>query len=115
MDINTYYGIVSYAVGVSLIITIAGIKSGRRFFHLFNRRHAARHTGQILGNGHDGRVNHRPPRDQEEPLELADLMGMGGLESTNRFLTDNPEVNPEVGQQESGRCSSSSSSSSSRF
>ena len=71
LDINTYYGIVSYAVGVSLIITIAGIKSGRRFFHLFNRRHAARHTGQILGNGHDGRVNHRPPPlDQEEPLEL---------------------------------------------
>ena len=70
LDINTYYGIVSYAVGVSLIITIAGIKSGRRFFHLFNRRHAPRHTGQILGNGHDGRVNHRPQRDQEEPLEL---------------------------------------------
>ena len=73
MDINTYYGIVSYAVGVSLIITVAGISSGRRFFHLFNRRrrHAARHTGQILGNGHDGRVNHRPPPlDQEEPLEL---------------------------------------------
>jgi hypothetical protein len=23
-----------------------------------------------LGNGHDGRVNHRPQRDQEEPLEL---------------------------------------------
>ena len=70
LDINTYYGIVSYAVGVSLILSVAGIKSGRRFFHLFNRRHAARHTGQILGNGHDGRVNHRPQRDQEEPLEL---------------------------------------------
>jgi hypothetical protein len=22
------------------------------------------------GHGHDGRVNHRPQRDQEEPLEL---------------------------------------------
>ncbi len=99
MDINTFYGIVSYAVGVSLILTVAGIKWGRRFFHLFNRRHAARHTGQILGHG-DGR--------QEEPLELADLMG--GLESTNRLLTDNPEVNPnlEVFGQESDRCSSSS-------
>jgi hypothetical protein len=59
------------------------------------------------GHGHDGRVNHRPPpRDQEEQLELADLMG--GLELANHLLTDNPEVNPEVGQQESGRCSSSS-------
>ena len=105
MDINTYYGIVSYAVGVSLIITVAGISSGRRFFHLFNRRHAARHTGQILGNGHDGRVNHRPPPlDQKEQLELGDLMG--GLESVNRLLTDNQ--NPEVGQQESGLCSTSS-------
>jgi hypothetical protein len=61
--------------------------------------------------GHDGRVNHRPPRDQEEPLDqrgLADLMG--GLELANRLLTDNPEVNPnlEVFGQESGRCSSSS-------
>jgi hypothetical protein len=58
--------------------------------------------------GHDGRVNHRPPLDQEEPLDqrgLADLMG--GLELVNSLLTDNPEVNPEVGQQESGRCSSS--------
>ena len=107
MDINTYYGIVSYAVGVSLILSVAGIKSGRRFFHLFNRRrrHAARHTGQILGNGHDGRVNHRPPpRDQEEQLELGDLMG--GMESVNRLLTGNPNL--EVGQQESGRCSTSS-------
>jgi len=53
-------------------------------------------------------VNHRPPpRDQEEQLELADLMG--GLELANHLLTDNPEVNPEVGQQESGRCFSSSS------
>ena len=68
LDLHTYYGIVSYAVGVSLILTVAGIKSGRRFFLLFHRRHSARHTGQILG--HEGRVNHRPPRDQEEPLEL---------------------------------------------
>ena len=109
MDINTYYGIVSYAVGVSLILTVAGISSGRRFFHLFNRRrrHAARHTGQILGHGHghDGRVNHRPPpRDQEEQLELGDLMG--GMESVNRLLTDNPNL--EVFGQESGRCSISS-------
>jgi hypothetical protein len=62
--------------------------------------------------GHEGRVNHRPPRDQEplDQRELADLMG--GLELAHRFLTDDPEVNPnpnpEVGQQESGRCSSSS-------
>jgi hypothetical protein len=64
-----------------------------------------------LGHGQDGRANHRPPRDQE-PLgqrELADLMG--GMELAHRYLTDDPEVNPnpnpEVGQ-ESGRCSSSS-------
>ena len=103
LDMNTYYGIVSYAVGVSLILTVAGIKSGRRFFHLFNRRHAARHTDQILENGHDVRVNHRrrpPPRDQE-PLDLM----MGGLESVNRVFTDNP--NPEVIGQESGRGSTS--------
>ena len=95
----------SYAVGVSLILTVAGIKSGRRFFHLFNRRrrHDARHTDQILGNGHDGRVNHRPPpRDQEDPLDLM----MGGLELANRLFTDNQ--NPEVIGQESGRCSTSS-------
>ena len=102
MDITSYYGIVSYAVGVSLILSVAGIKSGRRFFHLFNRRHAARHTDQIVENGHGERVNHRrrpPPRDQE-PLDLM----MGGLESVNRVFTDNPEV---IGQ-ESGRCSTSS-------
>ena len=105
MDITSYYGIVSYAVGVSLILSVAGIKSGRRFFHLFNRRHAARHTDQILENGHDGRVNHRPPpRDQEEQLELGDLMG--GMESVNRLLTDN--LNLEVFGQEAERCSSSS-------
>ncbi len=107
MDITSYYGIVSYAVGVSLILTVAGISSGRRFFHLFNRRrrHAARHTGQILGNGNDVRVNHRPPpRDQEELLELGDLMR--GMESVNRLLTGNPNL--EVFGQEAERCSSSS-------
>ena len=103
MDITSYYGIVSYAVGVSLILSIAGIKSGRRFFHLFNRRrrHAARHTDQILENGHDERVNHRhrPPQRDQEPLDLM----MGGLESVNRVFTDNPEVSG----QESGRGSTS--------
>ena len=97
----------SYAVGVSLILTVAGIKSGRRFFHLFNRRHAARHTDQILENGHDERVNHRhrpPQRDQEELLELGDLMR--GMESVNRLLTGNPNL--EVFGQEAERCSSSS-------
>ena len=107
MDIASYYGIVSYAVGVSLILSVAGIKSGRRFFHLFNRRrrHAARHTDQIVGNGHDERLNNGPPpRDhQEEQLELGDLMG--GMESVNRdrVFTDNPEVSG----QESGRGSTS--------
>ena len=103
MDIASYYGIVSYAVGVSLILSIAGIKTGRRFFHLFNRRrrHAARHTNQIVENGDDERVNHRrrpPPRD---PLDLM----MGGTESVNRdrVFTDNPEVSG----QESGRGSTS--------
>ena len=105
MDINTYYGIVSYAVGVSLIITVAGIKSGRRFFHLFNRRrrHAARHTNQIVENGDDERVNHRrrpPPRDQEE-LDL--MMGGTGSVNSDRVFTDNPEVSG----QESGRGSTS--------
>ena len=103
MDIASYYGIVSYAVGVSLILSIAGIKTGRRFFHLFNNRHAARHADQIVENGDDERVNHRrrpPPRDQEE----LDLM-MGGMESVNRdrVFTDNPEVSG----QESGRGSTS--------
>ena len=104
MDITSYYGIVSYAVGVSLILSVAGIKSGRRFFHLFNRRHAARHTDQIVENGHGERVNHRrrPPQRDQEPLDLM----MGGLELANRVLTGNP--NPEVIGQESGRCSTSS-------
>ncbi len=105
MDITSYYGIVSYAVGVSLILTVAGIKTGRRFFHLFNhrRRHAARHTDQIVGNGHDERLNNGPPpRDhQEEQLELGDLMR--GLESVNSLLTDNP-----IGRQAAERCSTSS-------
>ena len=103
MDIASYYGIVSYAVGVSLILSVAGIKSGRRFFHLFNNRHAARHADQIVENGHGERVNHRrrpPPRDQD-PLDLM----MGGTESVNRdrVFTDNPEVSG----QESGRGSTS--------
>ena len=106
MDIASFYGIVSYAVGVSLILSVAGIKSGRRFFHLFNRRrrHAARHTDQIVENGDDERVNHRhrPPQRDQEPLDLM----MGGLELANRVLTGNP--NPEVIGQESGRCSTSS-------
>ena len=109
MDIASFYGIVSYAVGVSLILSIAGIKTGRRFFHLFNRRrrHAARHTDQIVENGDDERVNHRhrpPQRDQEEQLELGDLMG--GMESVNRVLPGNPNL--EVFGQEAERCSSSS-------
>jgi hypothetical protein len=103
MDIASYYGIVSYAVGVSLILSIAGIKTGRRFFHLFNRRrrHAARHTNQIVENGDDERVNHRrrpPPRDQEE----LDLIGMESV-NRDRVFTDNPEVSG----QESGRGSTS--------
>jgi hypothetical protein len=58
-----------------------------------------------VGNGHDERLNNGPPpRDhQEEQLELGDLMG--GMESVNRLLTDNPNL--EVFGQESGRCSSS--------
>ena len=104
MDIASFYGIVSYAVGVSLILSVAGIKSGRRFFHLFNNRHAARHADQqIVENGDDERVNHRrrpPPRDQD-PLDLM----MEGMESVNRdrVFTDNPEVSG----QESGRGSTS--------
>jgi hypothetical protein len=104
MDIASYYGIVSYAVGVSLILSIAGIKTGRRFFHLFNRRrrHAARHADQqIVENGDDERVNHRrrpPPRDQEE----LDLIGMESV-NRDRVFTDNPEVSG----QESGRGSTS--------
>ena len=100
MDIASYYGIVSYAVGVSLILSIAGIKTGRRFFHLFNRRrrHAARHADQqIVENGDDERVNHRrrpPPRD---PLDL--MMGGTGSVNSDRVFTDNPEVSG----QESGR------------
>ena len=103
MDIASFYGIVSYAVGVSLILSVAGIKSGRRFFHLFNNRHAARHADQIVENGDDERVNHRhrPPQRDQEPLDLM----MGGLESVNRVLTGNP--NPEVIGQESGRGSTS--------
>ena len=103
MDIASYYGIVSYAVGVSLILSIAGIKTGRRFFHLFNNRHAARHADQIVENGHGERVNHRrrPPQRDQEPLDLM----MGGLESVNRVLPGNP--NPEVIGQESGRGSTS--------
>ena len=104
MDIASFYGIVSYAVGVSLILSIAGIKSGRRFFHLFNRRrrHAARHADQqIVENGDDERVNHRrrpPPRD---PLDL--MMGGTGSVNSDRVFTDNPEVSG----QESGRGSTS--------
>ena len=99
MDIASFYGIVSYAVGVSLILSVAGIKSGRRFFHLFNNRHAARHADQIVENGHGERVNHRrrPPSRDQDPLDLM----MGGMESVNRdrVFTDNPEVSG----QESGR------------
>ena len=103
MDIASYYGIVSYAVGVSLILSIAGIKTGRRFFHLFNNRHAARHADQIVENGHGERVNHRrrPPSRDQDPLDLM----MEGMESVNRdrVFTDNPEVSG----QESGRGSTS--------
>ena len=103
MDIASFYGIVSYAVGVSLILSIAGIKTGRRFFHLFNNRHAARHADQIVENGHGERVNHRrrPPSRDQDPLDLM----MGGMESVNRdrVFTDNPEVSG----QESGRGSTS--------
>ena len=104
MDIASYYGIVSYAVGVSLILSVAGIKSGRRFFHLFNNRHAARHADQIVENGHGERVNHRrrPPSRDQDPLDLM----MGGMESVNRLLTGNPNL--EVFGQEAERCSSSS-------
>jgi hypothetical protein len=56
LDLSTFYGIVSYAVGVSLIMTISGIKSGRRFF-LLHRRHSGRRSGHNLGYG---RANHRP-------------------------------------------------------
>ncbi len=68
MDIASYYGIVSYAVGVSLILSIAGIKTGRRFFHLFNNRHAARHADQIVENGDD-----EVPSDEDEEGHVEDV------------------------------------------
>jgi hypothetical protein len=101
IDLQTFYGIVSYAVGVSLILTISGIKSGRRFF--LHRRHSGhRSAGHVLGYE---RANHRPPREQQEqePQDQQELVDLeGGLDLARRYLTEDLEFNPEAGQ-ESGR------------
>ena len=101
MDLQTYYGIVSYAVGVSLILSIAGIKSGRRFFLLHRRHSGRRSAGYVLG--HDGRANHHPPPQEQEPLDGQELVDLaGGLNLAHQYLTDALESNPEA-RQESGR------------
>jgi hypothetical protein len=101
LDLQTYYGIVSYAVGVSLILTISGIKSGRRFF--LHRRHSGRRSaGHVLGYD---RANHHPPREQQEqePLDQQELVDLaGGLDLAHRYLTEDLELNPET-RQESGQ------------
>ena len=111
LDLQTYYGIVSYAVGVSLILSIAGIKSGRRFF--LHRRHSGhRSVGHILGYE---RANHRPPRQQPEPQDQQELVHLeGGLALAHWYLTEEMESNPETVQESGeGRSAPSSSSSSS--
>jgi hypothetical protein len=100
MDLSTFYGIVSYAVGVSLILTISGIKSGRRFFLLHRRHSGRRSAGHVLGYE---RANHRPPREQQEQPDDLELVGLeDGLDLAHRYLTEDLELNPEAGQ-ESGR------------
>jgi hypothetical protein len=48
LDFSAFYGIVSYAVGVSLILSLAGIKVGRRFF----RRRSGRASTQKVNPLH---------------------------------------------------------------
>jgi hypothetical protein len=102
LDLSTFYGIVSYAVGVSLILTISGIKLGRRFF--LHRRHSGRRSGSghILGYG---LANHYPPQPQQprqpEQQEQQELVGLEDGLALARYLTEELESNPET-VQESG-------------
>jgi hypothetical protein len=107
MDLQTYYGIVSYAVGVSLILSIAGIKSGRRFF--LHRHHSGRRSaGYVLG--HDERANHHPPLQEQEPLDGQELVDLaGGLNLARRYLTEDFEAGQESGRGTDRRSAPSTS------
>jgi hypothetical protein len=108
MDLPTYYGIVSYAVGVSLILSIAGIKSGRRFFLLHRRHSGRRSAGYVLG--HDGRANHHPPPQEQEPLDGQELVDLaGGLDLARRYLTEDFEAGQESGRGTDRRSAPSTS------
>ncbi len=62
LDILAFYGIVSYAVGVSLILSMLGIRVGRRFFR---RRRSGRTSAQ----------EESAPPDQQQQKQLAALWG----------------------------------------
>jgi hypothetical protein len=99
MELMSFYGIVSYAVGVSLILTITGIKSGRRFF--LHRRHSGRRSGHILGYG---RANHHPlqqRQQQQQQQQEQELVGLEGGLALAQYLNEELELNPEA-EQESG-------------
>jgi hypothetical protein len=107
MELTVFYGIVSYAVGVSLILSITGIKSGRWFF--LHRRHSGCRSGHILGYG---RANHHPLQQlqqqqqqrqqrQQQQEQEQELVGLEEGLALVRYLNEELELNPEA-VQESG-------------
>ncbi len=96
IEFTTFYGIVSYAVGVSLILTISGIQSGRRFF--LHRRHSGRHSGRRSA-GHtlrDTPANHHHRQRQRQQQQQQQQRVLNGLDMD--YSSDSDEFDRELEQ-----------------
>jgi hypothetical protein len=64
MVTSGFYGLVSYAIGITVIMSLAGIKVGRRFY-----RHRSRHSSANRPS-----TEEEPAPSQQIALDMVDLM-----------------------------------------
>ena len=108
VELTTFYGIVSYAVGVSLILCIVGIKSGRRFFLHRCRRHSGRRSSRRSGHTlRDTPANHHHHRQRQQQQQQQQQRVLNGLDmdySSDEFDRELEQLRDRISTSSGGSC-----------